>query len=106
MLMDQRQRKQRNRYTNHHVLFTSRDGASDRIKYKSTRKKNYNINHPLSTHPYPIINQPPSNLISPTISNNNTMDMTFLVQVTQSNEYGSVRNDEIINLQLVSGAGP
>ena len=32
--------------------------------------------------------------------------MTFLVQMRQSNKYGSVRNGEIINLQLVSGASP
>ena len=34
------------------------------------------------------------------------MDMAFLVQIKQSNKCGSVRNDEIINLQLRSGAGP
>ena len=34
------------------------------------------------------------------------MDMAFLVQMRQSNKCGSVRNDEIINLHLGSGAGP
>ena len=32
--------------------------------------------------------------------------MVFLVQMTQSNKCGSVRNDKIINLNLGSGAGP
>ena len=30
----------------------------------------------------------------------------FLGQMRQSNKYGSVRNDEIFNLNLGSGAGP
>ena len=34
------------------------------------------------------------------------MGMVFLVQIRQSNKCGSVRNDEIINLHLGSGAGP
>ena len=34
------------------------------------------------------------------------MDMAFLVQMRQYNKCGSVRNDEIINLHLESGAGP
>ena len=32
--------------------------------------------------------------------------MAFLVKLRQSNKCGSVRNDEIINLHLGSGAGP
>ena len=32
--------------------------------------------------------------------------MAFLVQMRQSNQCGSVRNDEIINLHLGPGAGP
>ena len=43
---------------------------------------------------------------SPIFCNNNAMDMAFLVQIRQSNKCGSVRNDEIINLHLGSGAGP
>ena len=42
----------------------------------------------------------------PTIHKNNTMDTEFLVQMTQSNKCESVRNDEIFNLHLGSGAGP
>ena len=51
------------------------------------------INHPHLSHP----------LI---IHNNNTMDTEFLVQMRESNKCGSVRNDEIFNLHLGSGAGP
>ena len=43
---------------------------------------------------------------APIIHNNNTMDTEFLVQMRQSNKCGSVRNDEIFNLHLGSGAGP
>ena len=39
------------------------------------------------------------------IIHNNTMDTEFLVQIRQSNKCGSVRNDEIFNLHLGSGAG-
>ena len=35
----------------------------------------------------------------PILCNNNTRDVTFLVQMKQSNKCGSVRNDEILNLQ-------
>ena len=51
------------------------------------------INHPHLSHPR-------------IIHKNNTMDTEFLVQMRQSNKYGSVRNDEIFNLHLGSGAGP
>ena len=42
---------------------------------------------------------------SPIIHNNNIMDTKFLVQMRQSNKCGSIRNDEIFNLPLGSGAG-
>ena len=42
----------------------------------------------------------------PIIYKNDTMDKELLVQMRQSNKYGSVRNDEILNLHLRSGAGP
>ena len=51
------------------------------------------MNHPHLSHPHIICNK-------------YTMDMTFLVQMRQSNKFGNVRNDEIINLHLGSGAGP
>ena len=43
---------------------------------------------------------------SPIICNNNTMDIEFQVQMRQSDKCGSVRNDDIFNLHLGSGAGP
>ena len=43
---------------------------------------------------------------SPIICNNNTMDIEFLVQMRQSDKCGGVRNDDIFNLHLGSGAGP
>ena len=51
------------------------------------------INHPHLSHP-------------PIIHHSNTMDTEFSVQMRQSNKCGSVRNDEIFNLHLGSGAGP
>ena len=48
------------------------------------------INHPNPSHP----------LI---ICNNSTMDMALLVQMRQSDKCRSVRNDEIININLGSG---
>ena len=52
------------------------------------------------------MNQSPPNLChSPIIHNNNAIDTEFLVQMRQSNEYGSVRNDEIFNFHLGSDAG-
>ena len=52
------------------------------------------------------MDQPPHLSHPPIIHNNNTMDTEFLVQMRQSNKCGSVRNDEIIDLHLGSGAGP
>ena len=48
----------------------------------------------------------PTPIPSPITQHNNTMDTEFLVQMRQSNKYGSVRKDEIFNLHLGSGAGP
>ena len=54
------------------------------------------ISHPLShlSHPHLLL-----------ISNNNKMAMTFLVQMRQSDKYGSVRSVDIINFHVGSGAG-
>ena len=49
---------------------------------------------------------PPTYPISASICNNNTMGIEFLVQMKQSDKCGSVRNDDIFNLHLGSGAGP
>ena len=76
-------------------------------KDKSTNKKKlWDNTHSLSLHPHPDMNQPPPPIPSPIIHNNNTMDTEFQVQMRQSNKCGSVRNDEIFNLHLGSGAGP
>ena len=75
---------------------------------KQKKKKNYKIiTHPLSPLPHPFINQPPPTYpIPPNICNNNTVDIEFLVQMRQSDKCGKVRNDDIFNLHLGSGAGP
>ena len=82
----------------------------ERTKEKSTSKKKlWDNTHPLSATCNSIwISHPPSPCLSHphTIHNNNTMDTQFLVQMRQSNKFGSVRNDEIFNLHLRSGAGP
>ena len=72
-----------------------------KAQVKEKKQKLQDNTHPLSPLPHPIINQPP-----PTISNKNTMDTEFLVQMRQSDKCGSVRNDDIFNLHLGSGAGP
>ena len=58
----------------------------------------------------PPFRQPPPPPVPPIpfpiIYKNDTMDKELLVQMRQSNKYGSVRNDEILNLHLRSGAGP
>ena len=65
------------------------------------KKRNYKIRPtPWYESTTPILCHPPI------IDNNNTMDTEVLVQMRQSNKCGSVRNDEIFNLHLGSGAGP
>ena len=50
---------------------------------------------------------PPTSIpFPPIIHNNNTIDTEFLVQMRQSTKCGSVKNDEIFNLYLGSGASP
>ena len=55
-----------------------------------------------STTPHLSIPAPPPLIIH----NNNTIDTKFLVQMRQSNKYGSIRNDEIFNLHLGPGVSP
>ena len=43
---------------------------------------------------------------APIIHNNNTVETEFLVQMKESKKFGSLRNDEILNLHLGSGVGP
>ena len=78
-----------------------------RIKAQIKKKKtNYEIiPTPCPPHPHPDINQPPPTYPIPP-SFIITMQWTeFLVQMRQSNKYGSVRHDEIFNLHLGSGMG-
>ena len=79
-----------------------------RKQIQKHKKKNYKMVPTLRPpHPHPNINQlPPTNSIPPSICNDNTMDIALLVKLRKSNKCGSVRNDEIINLHLGSGAGP
>ena len=76
------------------------------VKKKNQEQKLQNNTHPVSPHPQPVKNQPPSTYPIPTICNNNTMDIEFPVQMRQSDKCGSVRNGDIFNLHLGSGVGP
>ena len=78
-----------------------------REKDSKVQEKNKNLdnNHPLSPQPHTDINQPRCIYPISIICNSNTMDMEFLVKITQPNKCWSVRNDEIFNLHLESGAG-
>ena len=75
-------------------------------KAQIRKKKLWDNTHPLSPSPTAWYDQPPLPIPSPIIHNNNTMDTEFMVQMRQSNKCGSIRNDEIFNLHLGSGAGP
>ena len=52
------------------------------------------------------MNQPPPPIPSPIIHNNNAMVTELLVEMRQSNKYGSVMIGEIFNLYLGSVARP
>ena len=74
--------------------------------YKSTQKKIYQM----IPNPCPLayilisVSHPP-HIPFLDICKNNTMAITFLVQMRQSDWYGIVRNDEIIKFHMGSGAG-
>ena len=84
-----------------------KETGHDKPKDKSTNKKNLSDNtHPLPpTHTLIWINHPPPIPSPPIIHNNNTMDTELLVQMRQSNKFGSIRNDQISHLHLRFGAG-
>ena len=97
---------------------TGHDRPNDKSINKNGKKnkktnKLWNNTHPLSPHP-PLVAPPtpwyesttPHLSLSLIIHNNNTMNTQLLVQMRQSNKCGSVRNDEIFNLHLGSGASP
>ena len=87
-----------------------KDTRHETPKDKSTNKKtktNYEIIPTPCPPPTPWYKSTTSHLSHPPIiHNNNTMDREFLVQMRQSNKCGSVRNDEIFNSHLGSGAAP
>ena len=73
---------------------------------KHTEKKLIDDTQPQLPHLHPNFTQPSTDLSHlPIICNNNKMDMTLLIQMRQSDKYGSVRNHKIINFHLGSGAG-
>ena len=86
---------------------TGYERPKDKRTNKNKNKKLWDYTH--SPRPYTLtlmwINHPPP-IPSPIIHNNKTMDTEFPVQMRQSNTCGSVRNDEIFNLHLGSGACP
>ena len=77
------------------------------IKIKKKKLRDNTIILTPCPHPHPNMNQPcppPPHLSHrPIIHNNNILDTEFLVQMRQSNQCGSIRNDEIFNLHLGSG---
>ena len=64
-------------------------------KSKKQKQKLKDNIHPPVPLPQPVIKQP-----HPTICNNNTMNIEFLVQMRQSDKCRGVRNDDIFNLHL------
>ena len=74
------------------------------IKIEKKKHEIITTTSPL-THILILINHPPP-IPSPHHSNNNTIVTESLVQVRQSNKCGSVRNNEILDLNLGSGASP
>ena len=62
--------------------------------------------YPPPVLPHPNINQPPPTYPIPQSLYNDTMNMTFMVEMIQSSKCESLTNDEIINLHLGSTAGP
>ena len=80
-----------------------------RTKDRSTCKENDYKIIPIicpSTHILFQINHNPCLFHSPISYSNNAMGIEFLVEMRQSNKYGSVKNDEIINLHLGPCVGP
>ena len=83
-------------------------GQKTKAQIKTNTKSKLRDNtHPLSPPPKPWYEATTPHLSHPPIiHNNNIMDTEFQVQMRQSDKCGSVRNYEIFNLHLGSGAGP
>ena len=77
------------------------------VKSKQNKNKNYKIRPTPIPPPKPCYKSTTLHLSHPaTICNNNKINIEFLVQMRQSDKCGSVRNNDIFNLHLGSGAGP
>ena len=73
----------------------------------NTKNKIRDNTHPLSSHPNPDMKQqPPTYPIPPIIHNSNIMTQNSWCKSDNLIKCGSVKNDEIFNLHLRSGAGP
>ena len=89
-----------------HLKKTGHERQKDKSTHKKTQQ-NYEIIPTPVPPPTPWYESTTTHLSHPPIiHNNNKMDTEFLVQMKQSNKCGSVRNNEIFNLHLGSGAGP
>ena len=71
----------------------------------TTEQKTEKIWHPPPCPSNPVLMNHPQTSQPPIICSNSTMIMRSLAQMKQSIGYGSVRNDDIFNLLLGSGAG-
>ena len=71
----------------------------------TTEQKTEKIWHPPPCPSNPVLMNHPQASQPPIICSNSTMIMISLAQMKQSIGYGSVRNDDIFNLLLGSGAG-
>ena len=68
---------------------------------KKKKQKLQDNTHQLSPSPTPCYKSTTTHLTHPPIiCNNNTMDIEFLVQMRQSDKCGSVRNDDVFNVDL------
>ena len=80
-----------------------KDKSTNKNKQKKQTKRLY---PPPLTPPKPQYESITPHLYHPPIIHKkNIMDAEFLVQMRQSKECGSVRNDELFNLHLGSSAG-
>ena len=86
---------------------TQTQQLSGTTHYRTTNNitKTEKIWHPPTCPSNPVLMNHPQTSQPPIICSNSTMIMRSLAQMKQSIGYGSVRNDDIFNLLLGSGAG-
>ena len=85
---------------------TGHEDQKTKAQIKKKKLKLRDNTHPLSPHPHLDMIQPPCHLSHPPSFIITIQRTQFLVEMRQSYKCGSVRNDEIFNLHLGSGAGP